>query len=405
MQNEQKQEEKKAKSVRAIIDGKIDEYGLTKKTFYSALGIFGCLVLTIVMSITGMGFDPSVFATWNYWTGMIIQFGIAIFAMITGRQIGDDTQRNRPDSQFRKELGYYRAEYNKITDSKIFEFFEGWLEFYRERKLEKKVIETLRDFGIKQVQVLDLDIQDLPNLKNPYRKDWSGTPFYEKYYDKKKGKSETFFKSLTENQIEALRQIMQGAVKVSKVSSSYFMNALKGTSVDEWERAASSDKKKGAKLASGYSYRLFMMLVLSLTVNGIIAVPYESAGEVALNIAMRIFVLITSTIWGIYLGFKVVEMDIVFLAYKTYILKMYNDEMARGVYKTETIEEQAEREVEEFEEEQRKAAESVTEPEPVEEPEEEPDEKAPEEDSLPRIEEIPEKPRNQIVVRETDSGL
>lgn len=360
------QNERKAKGVKAIIDGKLDAYGVTKKTLYSIVGILGCLVLTIVMSITGLGFNPDVFMTWNYWVGMIIQYGIAIFAMITGRQIGDDVQRNKPGCQFRVELGVYRSSYDRIDKGGFFDYFEGWLEVYRAKKTEKKTRDTLREFGIKQVEVLDLDLTDLPKLNEPFKKNWTGTPFYEKYLDRRTGKSETIFKSLSPEQIQVINQIMHGAVKVSEVSSSYFMNALKGTSVDEWERAAVSDKKKGAKLASGYSYRLFMMLVLSLISNGLVNIPYEDGASMALNIAMRIFVLITSTIWGIYLGFKVVEMDIVFLAYKSYILKLYADEFENGVYKVDTIEEQARKEYEAHEEEKRKAVDAVVDPEPVE---------------------------------------
>ena len=363
MANEQKKEEKKRQSIKALIDGKMDEYGMTKKTIYSVVGILGCLLLTIVMSCTGVGFNPAVIATWNYWVGMIIQFGISIYSMITGSQIGDDMQRNAPNGQFRRELSNYKKNYDRIDFLKIFEFFDKWLSLFREKKLHKKVIETIRDFGIKQPEVLDLDFDELDNLRHPYRKNWAGTPYEEKYYNPKKGKSETSFKSLTETQLDAVKAIMNGAVKVSYVSPSYFLNALKGTSTDEWERASQADKKKGQKLASGYTYRVGMMLVLSLASNGLTTVPYEEAGAVALNIATRIFILISSTIWGIYLGFKMVDMDIIFLGYKAEILKLYADEYERGTFKPESIEEEAEREVMEYEEEQKKAMESVVEPE------------------------------------------
>lgn len=361
MANEAKKEEKKEREVRKLIDAKIEEYGMTKKTLYSVFGIMGCLLLTIVMSITGMGFNPAVFMTWNYWVGMIIQFGIAIFSMITGQQIGDDTQRNRPDGQYRKELGYYRTQYNRIDTNGIFEYFEAWLETYKERKLQKKIIDTLRDFGIAQVEVLDLDFNDLPELVRPFCKDWTETPFYEKYYNPKTEKSETKFLSLTKDQIDAVTKIKQGYIKIPSVSSSYFMNALKGTSVDEWERAAKADKKKGGQLANGYTYRIFMMLILSLASNGIMTSPYADNGAVALNIATRIFVLVTSVIWGIFLGFKSVELDMTFLAYKTYIIKMYADEYANGKFKPETIEEKAERELREYEEQaKKKESEAIT---------------------------------------------
>ena len=261
--------------------------------------------------------------------------------MITGQQIGDDTQRNKPDSQYRKQLTKYAKERARVDSRGIFEYFDLWLENYRQRKIDKKIRETLQDFGIKQVAVLDLDQSELDNLKNPWKKDWTGTEYENKYVDPVTGKHETMFKSLTDEQIDAVKKIMSGYVTVSNVSASYFMDALKGTSADEWERAAKADKKKGGKLASGYSYRLIVMLLLSVIVNGLTAVPYESAGGVALNIATRIFVLVSSTVWGIYLGFKVVDMDIIFLDYKTGIVKLYADEVESGTYKIETIEVQA----------------------------------------------------------------
>lgn len=363
MNSEEKKEAKRQRDLKALIDGKLDSYGVTKRTIYSIMGIFGCLILTVVMSITGAGFDPSVFFTWNYWTSMIVQFAISIFSMITGRQIGDDTQKNKPNGQFRKELSTYSAQYNRIDASGYFDYFETWIEIYRENKLQDKIKKTLRKFGIKQDEVLDLDLCDIPNLKKPWAKDWTGTPFYDKYYDKKKNESKTIFKSLSETQIKALESILTGGVSVSEVSASYFMTALKGTSVDEWERAASADKKKGARLASGYTYRIFSMLAISLIVNGLIPSPYEDASSVALNIATRIFVLITSVIWGIYLGFKIVDMDIVFLSYKCYILKKYGDETESGAFKPETIKEEAEREYAEYQLNQEKAKENVVEPE------------------------------------------
>lgn len=366
MASESKKEEKIRKNVKEILDEKMDSYGVTKKTLYSLLGIFGCLVLTVVMSITGMGFDKTIFLSLNYWTGMVIQFGIAIFSMITGRQIGDDTQRNKPDGQYRKELGFYRTEYKRIDEKNEIDYFEGWLESYKDRKLDEKIRTTVKEFGIKQIEVLDLDLTELKELSHPYKKDWNGTPFYEKYYDPKKGKSETTFQSLSKEQIEAVRQIKKGAITVADVSSSYFMNALKGTSVDEWERAARSDKKKGTKVAVGYAYRIFGMLVLSVIANGIFPQPYEKQGAVALNIAMRIFVLVTSAVWGIYLGFKVVEMDMVFLAYKTHVIKMFRNELESGEYRPLTIEEQAELDLKKYEEEKEAARKSVVDPEVIE---------------------------------------
>ena len=355
-------EERKNKSVKEIIDGKMDAYGMTRRSVYSILGILGCLTLTLVWSIVGTNFDPAVFLTWNYWISLIIQFAIAIFSMITGRQIGDDMSRNRPDGQFRRELAGYERERTKIDSIGMFEYFETWLEIYRAKKVMNKTKETLREFGIKQDEVLDLDLHDIPQLRKPFKKSWVGTPFEGKYEN-----DETIFMSLDDEQIEAIMQIRKGAVKVPYVSSSYFMNALKETSVDEWNRAAKADKKKGLRLASGYSYRIAIMLAVSVALNGIVPAPYENAvaATVAMNVVQRVFTLISSSLWGYYLGTKVVDMDIVFLAYKSLILKTYTSECESKTFVPETIKEKAEREYNEYKEAERQAAESVITPETV----------------------------------------
>lgn len=369
-------EDKKNKDIKSIVEGKLDNYGITKKSIYATIGIIGCLFLVVVMSITGTDFKTDVFVTWNYWITLMIQYGIAIFSMITGRSIGDDTQRNKPNGQYRRELKNYSDNYARIDKLGIYEHFEKWLVTYRERKRQKKIADILRDWHISQSEVLDLDIAELPNLSSPWKKNWENTQFYEKYLNHDTGKSETIFRSLTDEQIEVLRQIMNGKVQVPNVDASYFLNALKGTSVDEWERAAKADKKKGAKVVSGFTYRLIMMLAISVALNGLIPAPYEdtSVSTVFLDLAKRLFTMISSTIYGIFLGIKVVEMDIVFLGYKSLILKTYGDEYENGTFRPETVEEQARREYEEAEEKRKKAIESVV---------------VPETDDVPLLEETP----------------
>lgn len=338
-------EEKKRKNIKAYMDGKMESYGFTKRSLYAIGGILGCFALTIALSITGTDFDPAIFLTWNYWVSMVIQYGIAIFSMITGRQIGDDTQRNARNGQYRRELNNYKAEYDTIRQRKAYEHFPKWLNEYREKKRVEETKELLADWGIYQEAVLDLDISELDNLSKPYRKDWTGTEHYEKYL-KPNGESKTTFKSLTDEQIQIVKEIMKGAIKVPPLDPAYFMNALKGSSTDEWRRAAKADKKKGWKVATGYVYKLGMMLAISVALNGLVPTPYgdAQATTIVFNIVQRIFTMVTATTWGVFMGFKIVEMDMGFLTYKTYMLHKYIDEFSSGAFKVETIEEQANRE-------------------------------------------------------------
>jgi len=356
------------KDLRALVDGKMDDYGVTKKTVYSVLGLLGCLFLVIVLSITGANFDPAVFLTWDYWVMLIIDYAIAIFSMITGRQMGDDMNRNSPEKQYRRELRNYSIQYKRIEDGRMEAHFPTWLGIRRDKKRVDKIHDILKDWHIFQFEVLDLDVSELGNLKNPYKKEWKGTPYYEKYLheelnpdtNEKETVSRTYFKTMSKDQIEVIKAILEGKITVSDVSSSYFLNALKGMSTDEWERAAKAEKKKSTFLTSGYMYRLISMFALSIVLNGIAPSPYgSSASTIWLNIARRVFVMVMSTTWGIYLGMKVVDMDCVFLCFKTLILTEYANDVDSGEFKFKTEEEIAKEQYERKRAEDKKAAEAV----------------------------------------------
>lgn len=365
---EQLKTKQQKKDLKALLDGKMDDYGVTKKTIYSVFGLLGCLFLVIVLSITGANFDPNVFLTWNYWVMLIIDYAIAIFSMITGRQMGDDMNRNSPEKQYRRELKNYSIQYKRLEDGKMEAHFPAWLDVYKDKKLVNKIHEILKDWHIFQFEVLDLDLSELKNLKNPYKKEWEGTLYYEKYLHEeldpkthqKTKVSCTYFKSMSNDQVEIIRAILEGEVTVSEVSSSYFLNALKGMSTDEWERASKAEKKKGWFVSSGYIYRLVCLLALSIVLNGIVPSPYgSSAATIWLNIARRVFVMVTSTTWGIYLGMKVVDMDCVFLCYKTLIITEYANDVDSGDFKFKTEEEIGKEQYEKKLEEDKRVADAV----------------------------------------------
>lgn len=324
---------------------KIKKIGATKKTWFSLLSIGACLGLIIVISVVQVIFDPNVIYDTQFQINFIILAAISIFSMITGQGIGDDSGRNNPQGQFRKSLSRFGAIFDKIEIKKWFAFFADWLENYRERKLRKKIESTLKDEGVYQMEVLDLDQSELHELEKPYKKDWKNTIHEGKYKD-----DTTYFLSYSEDQIDVIRYCLQGKVKVSRLPESFFLSALNQSTLDMWESAAHSKKKKNSYVKASYVYRLLGMLAISVLFSGMQPVDGTgsgSAGSVAVTLFTRIFTMVVSVVWGIFIGYELVKIDIMYIDFKSDILNQYYNEWDNGMYVHETLEEKARRAYEE----------------------------------------------------------
>ena len=317
---------------------KIKKWGATKKTWYSMLSIAACLGLIIVISLAQVIFNPDVIYDMQFWINFIILAAISIFSMITGQGIGDDSGRNNPQGQFRKSLGRFGAIFDKIEIKKLFAYFADWLENYRERKLRKKIESVLKDEGVYQMEVLDLDQSELQCLLKPYKKDWKNTIHEGKYKD-----DITYFLSYSESQINVIRYCMQGKVKVSRLPESFFLSALNQSTLDMWESAAHSKKKKNSYIQASYAYRLIGMLAISILFSGMQSSQSGagSGSDVAVVLFTRIFTLVVSVVWGIFIGYELVKIDITYIDFKSDILTQYYNECDNGMYVHETLEERA----------------------------------------------------------------
>lgn len=322
-------EQKENKLSKAVLENKIKKYGITRKTFYSAGSVVVCILLIIVLSITQATFNAESISTLVFWIDFAILSGLSIYGMISGRQTGEDISRNNPNGAYRASLNKFAVAFNKIDELMLFAYFDRWLEIYREKKLNKKIESILKDNGIHQMDVLKLDLTELEKLTSPFKKTWQGTD------------EVTYFLTYTKEQIEIIKCCMSGKVKVSKLPRSFFVDAFYNSEKDMWESAANSNKKKGAYLGFNYLYRIIVLLVMCIISAGLTPGNTTSSGEVILSLAKRVFGVITAFVWGIFVGFEMVKIDITYLNFKTDILNTYFEECQLQLYKPQTIEEEA----------------------------------------------------------------
>lgn len=193
------------------------------------------------------------------------------------------------------------------------------------------------DLGIKQMEVLDLDYTDLDSLKAPFKKNWKDTIYEGKYKD-----DTTYFLSCTDEQIEAIKYVYNGGIKVSNLSADYFTTTVSINESDMWESASKQDKKKGIFLAINYSYRLVMLLVLCIITTAITAGIFEeSTAETILNLVKRVFCVMTAYFWGIFIGIELVKIDTAYIEFKISILTLYKTEYENGLYVHKSVQDMA----------------------------------------------------------------
>lgn len=324
-------EDKENKVSKSFVDNKLSRYGVTKKTAYSVGGMLICIFLIIVLSVTQAQFDTSLIATVNFWIDFTILAGLCIYGMISGQQTGDDMARNNPNGAFRSSLKRFSTSFTRLDNLMLFAYFDEWLDWYRERKLKKKIEGVLKDNGIHQMDVLKLDLSELDSLKEPFKKEWID------------GKV-TYFLTYTEEQIGIIKYCMTGNVKVSKLPRTFFVDAFYHSEKDMWESAAKSTQKKTAYLSINYIYRIIALLVISILSAGLVPGADGEGGSGAsvwLALAKRIFCVTTAFLWGIFIGFELVKIDISYLDFKTDVLNLYYQECELNIYTPNSLEEKA----------------------------------------------------------------
>lgn len=327
------------KAEKAFIDNKLKRFGATKKTFYSLMSLIVCLLLIVVLSITQASFNKDAIYTVDFWLDFIILAGLCIFGMITGQSMGDDISRNNPSGVFRNTLNKLLGTFKKLDGLSLFAFFDDWLEIYRQKKIASKIRATLRDNGINQLEVLDLDITEINSLAlGPYKKDWKNTQFEGKYPN-----DTTYFLTYTNEQIKVIKYCLEGKVKVSRLHRGFFVDAVNQSEKDMWESAAKSSKKKTSYLGTSYFYKIMTLLIMCIIAAGLTPGMNEDAtsAQIWLSLIKRVFSVTMAFVWGIYIGMEIVKIDVLYLNFKIDILNLYYEEYNLKIYQPKSIEEVA----------------------------------------------------------------
>jgi hypothetical protein len=284
-----------------------------RKTLLSIVSIFFILAVIIVSTCFNAGLDPSKWLSAEYLSTLLITLAIAVFGMISSTGLGDNYYRTNEVGLFKKTYDDYNSSRLKITP--ILDKFSAWNNNLYNIEYQSKITRFLKvDNGIKQAeQILKLDRTQVILLNEPCKFEIDGKEFY--------------FKSLSQEQIDAVLLVFDGKIKLKFVHDSYYLNAYsRSKSKSMYEQASVQEKTRQKKFIGLIAYRLIISILIGLIFAGLIVDKINGDGgtkQMWLNLMSRLFTFFTSMSWGFFIASEMIKDECIFLAYKTRTLETF----------------------------------------------------------------------------------
>ncbi len=286
---------------------------LNRKAVLVSMSLVFVMVIVAITSFANAGIDPSYWGSTKFMTNTIFTVSLVLIGVVSGDAEGDNFYRNKDNGLFQTSYNNYNKKRNIIDN--IVDKFSDWAYNLYQKETYKKVMRYLKDdFGIKQADMLiQLDRTEIIQLKNePKSFNLNGEVRY--------------FNSLTETQIQAIFDVLDGKIKVKFVHDSYFLNAYaKNGNKSMYEQASEQEKRKKQKFAFLMVYRVIFTVLVAMVFTAFVVESGEegSKAQAVLNLFSRYFTLFTSVGWGFFIASDMIKDECVFLDYKAMILNQF----------------------------------------------------------------------------------
>lgn len=315
------------------------EYLKDRKTIMTFISMTFAFIIVIILSFgTNFYFRE---LTSDFWVDIAVSFALCVYCLFFGVPEGKNLYQKKLNGR------YYLARQNfldirKETIKQDFSF-DQWLDkYYDEKKTEYFKI-LLLSKGIKNIQVLDLDFSELDNLSKPYKKCWENTEY--------EGRKDTYFRSLTNEQIDFIKDIFKGKIKVDKIPNDYFKTMNGKIVLSEYIEQSKAPKRDSIQFAILIVYRLVMVFAFAFVISSFgFEIVSSNDTEVIITrlfaTISRIWTMITSFVYGFAVGNIQVSKESDKLEFKTRINQAFlNDKSFIAL----TEEEYNKKEYEEYE--------------------------------------------------------
>ena len=303
-----------------------------KKSLFSSLSL-GLVILVIVSStFFQASVDPNYWKTNAFLSSVLINLSLIIVGIVSGVGEADNYYHNLQNGLYQTTYIKYSRTREKINN--FVDKFTFWNIDYFEREKKDKLVKYLNKYGIKQAdKLLELDrtvIKELlgkPQLING-----------------------VYYKSLTEEQINAIYKVLDGKIKTKPLHEDYFLNAfISDQALSMYERAGNQEKNRNKKFVGLIGYRVLMTLIVAMIFAGM---QIDTNNDVTMqqvwvNMITRLWTLGNAVAYGFFTNYEMTKDECIFLDYKTTVLnRFYLEVVQNKTFNAKTTEDIAREEYE-----------------------------------------------------------
>lgn len=224
-----------------------------KKILKISLFIGGIFII-ILMSVLQIALDPSRLNVWEWLSNTLILVGIMIFFLFLGESIGRDKQLENIEGLYQTNLRAFNEKNKEIENITI--YFSQFYYWYKKQELFYKKTSYLINHDVDGEMVENI----IKHIKHEHLEKLSKHAIKlelengDVVYIEKQG----------EKQIEAIREMLDGKVKIDSPNPSYFLNAFEDSGVkSELEVGKQIDRT----IKFNRRFNRFMRIIISTVVS------------------------------------------------------------------------------------------------------------------------------------------
>lgn len=311
------------------------EYFSDKKTVMTIFSLTLAFVLVILLSFGTNFFFKELDS--SFWSDLAISFALCVYCLYFGIPEGKNLYQKKNNGRYKVALHKFE-EARQVSMKHDFEFNQ-WLESYYEKNKKDYLLSVLSLHGNINPYALDLDYYELDELKRPFKKVWDDTEF--------SGRKPTYFRSMTDDQIEILKDIYNGEIKVERIPDDFFKTLNGKILISEYIEQMRERKKNRLQVGLLIVGRVIMVFAFAFIFAsfGMSLSDSQDASVVfkqVYSMISRMWTMISSFIYGFSLGKFIVMRDSSVLEYKARVNIEFNcdkkftylseDEMAKKEY-------------------------------------------------------------------------
>lgn len=300
---------------------------INKKIALGVLALLSVIICVAISSFIPFTFSLETIKTKKFITNELLIAAIVIISMVSTIFIGQASNAQNECSRLAKARAAFFLSVDKITN--ISAFYQWVKEVLQPNDIHAIYERKLKELGIEDFTVLDLEIDEIEQLLN------KAGQFNDKHY-----------KGLSKEQIKLVKNIKHGKYKVNLVDPSYYIT-VKNISGNRTvtEKASKEMTKKSAYLTYSVISKLTMTIVTSCIFASLakdVLVEQEIA-ESLMTFGSRMFSMISSAFMGYLVGCQINDIDAEYIEMRSMV---HNQFLQDKTFTPKTIEEIAKEEYE-----------------------------------------------------------